>query len=217
MTDQISNNAKSLQVPSTGGDLGEAKFPGQVHDIPGGGIVLSKLDEVINWARSNSLWPLTFATSCCGIEMMATMASDYDMARFGAEVMRFSPRQADLLIVAGIITQKMAPVLKTIYDQMSEPKWVMSFGACASSGGIFNVYSVLQGIDTMTPEHIAPAALFLGSDLCGDRTGHVLAMAGARAYVYKVVESEGKFTEGRPWSAQEIADNWDSIAKVTKG
>jgi NADH-quinone oxidoreductase subunit B len=111
----------------------------------------TRVDALANWGRKNSLWPLPFGTSCCGIEMMATLASDYDMSRFGAEAIRFSPRQADLLIVAGIINLKMAPVLRTVYDQMSDPKWVMSFGACASSGGIFNVYSVLQGIDTMIP------------------------------------------------------------------
>src|SRR3954469_14321864 len=111
----------------------------------------TQLQAFIDWGRKWSLWPLPFGTSCCGIEMMATLASDYDMSRFGAEAIRFSPRQADMLIVAGIISLKMAPVLKTVYDQMSDPKWVMSFGACASSGGIFNVYSVLQGIDTMIP------------------------------------------------------------------
>lgn len=111
----------------------------------------TKLDAFVNWGRKNSMWPLPFGTSCCGIEMMATFASDYDISRFGAEAMRFSPRQADLLIVAGIINLKMAPVLRNVYDQMSEPKWVMSMGACASSGGIFNVYSVCQGIDTVIP------------------------------------------------------------------
>jgi len=114
-------------------------------------IFTTKLDVLANWGRKNALWPLPFGTSCCGIEMMATLCSDYDMSRFGAEVVRFSPRQSDLLICAGIINSKMAPVLKTIYDQMTEPKWVMSFGACASSGGIFNVYSVAQGIDTIIP------------------------------------------------------------------
>src|SRR4051795_12989442 len=115
------------------------------------GLLTTRLDAFINWGRKNAMWPLPFGTSCCGIEMMASLAADYDMARFGAEAIRFSPRQADLLIVAGIINLKMAPVLKTVYDQMADPKWVMSFGACASSGGIFNVYSVLQGIDTMIP------------------------------------------------------------------
>lgn len=115
------------------------------------GFLTTRLEDFVNWGRKNSMWPLPFGTSCCGIEMMATLCSDYDMARFGAEAIRFSPRQSDLLIVAGIINLKMAPVLRTVYDQMSDPKWVMSFGACASSGGIFNVYSVLQGIDTMIP------------------------------------------------------------------
>lgn len=117
----------------------------------GAGFLTTRLDDVVNWARKNSLFPLPFGTSCCGIEMMATLCSDYDMARFGAEAIRFSPRQSDMLIVAGIISQKMAPVLKNVYEQMSDPKWVMSFGACASSGGIFNVYSVAQGIDTVIP------------------------------------------------------------------
>lgn len=115
------------------------------------GFLTTRLEDFINWGRKNALWPLPYGTSCCGIEMMATLCSDYDMARFGAEAVRFSPRQADLLIVAGIINSKMAPVLRTVYDQMSDPKWVMSFGACASSGGIFNVYSVTQGIDTVIP------------------------------------------------------------------
>jgi NADH-quinone oxidoreductase subunit B len=118
------------------------------------GFLTTKLDVVVNWARKNALWPLPFGTSCCGIEMMATLCADYDMSRFGAEVVRFSPRQSDMIIVAGIICSKMAPVLRNVYDQMSEPKWVMSFGACASSGGIFNVYSVTQGIDTILPVDI---------------------------------------------------------------
>lgn len=117
-------------------------------------IVTTKLDWLINWGRKNSMWPLPFGTSCCGIEMMATMSSDYDLARFGAEAIRFSPRQADLIICAGTITNKMAPVLKNIYEQMSEPKWVMAFGVCTSSGGIYNSYSVLQGIDTIIPVDI---------------------------------------------------------------
>ncbi|MCC7442216.1 MAG: NADH-quinone oxidoreductase subunit NuoB [Bdellovibrionales bacterium] len=111
----------------------------------------TRLDAVVDLARRNALWPLPFGTSCCGIEMMATLASDYDLARFGAEAMRFSPRQADMLLVAGIVVAKMAPVLRNIYDQMGEPKYVISMGACASSGGIFNVYSVTQGIDTILP------------------------------------------------------------------
>jgi NADH-quinone oxidoreductase subunit B len=115
------------------------------------GYLTTRLEDLVNWGRKNSMWPLPYGTSCCGIEMMAALCSDYDMSRFGAEVVRFSPRQSDLLIVAGIINLKMAPVLKTVYDQMSDPKFVLCMGACASSGGIFNVYSVLQGIDTMIP------------------------------------------------------------------
>jgi NADH-quinone oxidoreductase subunit B len=111
----------------------------------------TQLDTAVNWARQHSLFPLPFGTSCCGIELMSTLATGYDMARFGAEVVRFSPRQSDLLIVAGIVNLKMAPVLRNIYDQMADPKWVISMGACASSGGIFNVYSVTQGIDTVIP------------------------------------------------------------------
>jgi len=102
-------------------------------------------------ARANSLWPLPFATSCCGIEFMATMGSNYDLARFGSERLSFTPRQADLLMVMGTISKKMAPILKQVYDQMAEPKWVLSVGACACSGGIFDTYSVLQGIDRVIP------------------------------------------------------------------
>lgn len=117
----------------------------------GQGFFATKLDKVIGMARANSLWPLPFATSCCGIEFMATMGSNYDLARFGSERMSFSPRQADLLLVAGTISKKLGPILKQVYDQMAEPKWVMSIGACASSGGIFDTYSVLQGIDNIIP------------------------------------------------------------------
>jgi NADH-quinone oxidoreductase subunit B len=122
-----------------------------VEVINGEGFQLSRLDKVIASARANSVWPLPFATSCCGIEYMATMGSNYDLARFGMERMSFSPRQADLLIVAGTISKKLAPILKQVYEQMAEPKWVLSVGACASSGGIFDTYSVLQGIDRVIP------------------------------------------------------------------
>jgi NADH-quinone oxidoreductase subunit B len=127
---------------------------GKIEDlqtINGEGYQLTKLEKVLGVARSNSVWPLPFATSCCGIEYMATMGSNYDMARFGMERMSFSPRQADLLIVAGTISKKLGPILKKVYEQMAEPKWVLSVGACASSGGIFDTYSVLQGIDRIIP------------------------------------------------------------------
>jgi len=115
------------------------------------GVVISQLDAVSNWARSNSLWPMPFATACCGIELMATASSRYDLARFGAEVMRFSPRQCDLMIVAGRIVMKMLPVLQRIWLQMPEPKWCISMGACACSGGVFDTYAVVQGVDRFIP------------------------------------------------------------------
>jgi NADH-quinone oxidoreductase subunit B len=119
--------------------------------IEGQGFFATTLESAVGLARANSLWPLPFATSCCGIEFMATMASTYDLGRFGAERLSFSPRQADLLMVMGTISKKMAPVLRQVYEQMAEPKWVLSMGACASSGGIFDTYSVLQGIDRIIP------------------------------------------------------------------
>jgi NADH-quinone oxidoreductase subunit B len=114
-------------------------------------VVLTSLDKIANWVRSNSLWPMPFATACCGIELMATGASKHDIARFGAEVMRFSPRQCDLMIVAGRVAMKMLPVLQRIWQQMPEPKWCISMGACASSGGVFDTYAVVQGIDRFIP------------------------------------------------------------------
>ena len=111
----------------------------------------TKLDVVVNWARRNSLWPMPFGTACCAIEMMAAFASDFDLARFGMERMSFSPRQADVLICAGRVPYKLAPVLRRIWDQMPQPKWAVSMGACASTGGVFDVYSMVQGIDTIIP------------------------------------------------------------------
>jgi NADH-quinone oxidoreductase subunit B len=115
------------------------------------GFLTTRLDAVVNWARENSLWPMPFGTACCAIEMMATAASRYDLARFGMERMSFSPRQADMLICAGRVSYKMAPVLRRIWEQMPQPKWAISMGACASSGGVFDVYSMVQGIDTIIP------------------------------------------------------------------
>lgn len=117
----------------------------------GDGFMATSFEKVVGLARKNSIWPLPFATSCCGIEFMATMASHYDLARFGSERVGFSPRQCDLLMVMGTISKKMGPVLRQVYLQMAEPRWVLSVGACACSGGIFDTYSVLQGIDQIIP------------------------------------------------------------------
>jgi len=130
-----------------------ALTPSQKPTLPEN-VVVTRLDALANWCRKNSLWPLPFATACCGIEFMATGASKYDIARFGAEAMRFSPRQADLLIVAGRVAMKMLPVLQRIWQQMHEPKWCISMGACASTGGVFDNYAVVQGIDRFIPVDI---------------------------------------------------------------
>jgi NADH-quinone oxidoreductase subunit B len=123
----------------------------ELNQAEGGGFITSKVDWVINWGRSSALWPMTFGLACCAIEMMATGASRFDLDRFGAGVFRPSPRQSDLMIVAGTVTLKMATVVKRVYDQMPEPKWVLSMGSCANVGGPFNTYSTLQGVDRIVP------------------------------------------------------------------
>ncbi|RKU11372.1 NADH-quinone oxidoreductase subunit B [Candidatus Poribacteria bacterium] len=120
----------------------------------GDNIFTTTIDKFVNWGRKNSLWPMPFGTACCAIEMMATLASKFDLSRFGAEAIRFSPRQSDLLIVSGRISIKMMPVLKKIYDQMPDPKWVISMGACASTGGVFDTYTLVQGVDGFIPVDI---------------------------------------------------------------
>jgi NADH-quinone oxidoreductase subunit B len=116
--------------------------------------VTTKVKELIAWSRKNSLWPYPFGTACCGIEYMSVVGPKYDIARFGAEAVRFSPRQADLMMVAGTITEKMAPVIKRVWDQMPDPKWCIAMGACASSGGFYRAYHVLQGVDRIIPVDI---------------------------------------------------------------
>ena len=139
--------------------MGLTKSETSPHTMGADDHLTTRLDHLVgllqkhgpNWARKNSLWPMPFATACCGIELMATGASRYDIARFGAEVMRFTPRQCDLMICAGRVAIKMMPVLQRIYQQMAEPKWVISMGACASTGGVFDTYAVVQGVDQFMP------------------------------------------------------------------
>jgi len=116
-----------------------------------GDVTVTRLDSAINWLRTNSMWPMPMGLACCAIELMATASSRFDIARFGAEVMRFSPRQSDCMIVAGTVTYKMAPIVRRIYDQMAAPKWVIAMGACASSGGMYRSYATLQGVDRIIP------------------------------------------------------------------
>jgi len=140
------------------------------------GLFLTRLDQIVRWARKNSLWPMPLGTACCAIELMATAGPRYDIARFGAERLSFSPRQADLMIVAGTISKKMAPALRMIYDQMPEPKWVIAMGACAASGGMFRSYPTVQGIDQIVPVDVyisgcppRPEALLYGLLLIQER------------------------------------------------
>jgi NADH-quinone oxidoreductase subunit B len=157
--DNVKENVKDVL------DQADYDFSGAVYDS----ILTTKVGKVIGWAQKNALWPATFGLACCAIEMMAMANSRWDAARFGAEVFRASPRQADLMIVSGRVSQKMAPVLKIIFDQMPEPKWVISMGACASCGGIFNNYAIVQGVDRVVPVDVyvpgcppGPEALLYG-------------------------------------------------------
>lgn len=160
----------------------------------GGSILMSTVDSLINWGRSNSIWPLTFATSCCGIEMMAAGASKHDFARFGMEVYRATPRQADVIVIAGTIVRKMAPVLKRLYDQMADPKYVIAMGACAVSGGPFyqNTYSVVRGAD-----HIIPVDVYIPG--CPPRP---------EALLYGVMQLQRKIKAENKQNRMETRDNF---------
>jgi NADH-quinone oxidoreductase subunit B len=145
---------KTADLPGESTEKGLLTLPGETPRFTEGGsenILLTSLDKMVDWARGNSLWPIPFGTACCAIEFMSMVSAHYDLSRFGAEVVRFSPRQADLMIVAGTIVDKMAPVLKKIYEQMPEPRYVVAMGACATSGGFYRAYHVVQGIDEVIP------------------------------------------------------------------
>ena len=162
----------------------------------------TKLDFAVNWARRNSLWPMPFGTACCAIEMMASYASRFDVARFGMERMSFSPRQADLLICAGRLPYKMAPVIRRIWDQMPQPKWAISMGACASTGGVFDVYSMVQGIDTIIPVDVyvpgcppRPEGLIYGILMLQEKIkGETLTNEALRAEVKSLIRTIGART-----------------------
>ena len=174
-------------------------FPGQRHETPGGGILIGQLDDVVNWARSNSLWPLVFGTSCCAIEMMSTAGAKYDWSRFGWEVARATPRQADVIIIAGTIVNKMGPVLKRLYDQMADPKYVIAMGACATSGGPFfyNTYSVVKGAD-----HVIPVDVYIAG--CPPRP---------EALMHAMLTLQQKIKKGAPREKIQIGE-WNAEPTV---
>ncbi len=179
-----------------------------------------RLEDLVKWARTYSMWPATFGLACCAIEMMSVGAADFDLARFGMEVFRASPRQADLMIVAGRVSQKMAPVLRQVYDQMMEPKWVLSMGVCASTGGMFNNYAIVQGVDQIvpvdvyapgcppTPETLMHAILTLHEKV---RTGDITRRTGLEGDrpVPALAQEEGGDTDDARTSADESTSGWN--------
>ncbi|MSR36613.1 MAG: NADH-quinone oxidoreductase subunit B [Gemmatimonadetes bacterium] len=202
--------------------------------LPGGGVsargdeglfgggaptfLTTKLDFVVNWARRSSLWPMPFGTACCAIEMMAAAASNFDIARFGMERMSFSPRQADVLICAGRVPYKLAPVLRRIWDQMPQPKWCVSMGACASTGGVFDAYSMVQGIDTIVPVDVyipgcppRPEALIYGLLMIQEK------IREESLAHHKVLRAEDPLQAGHPEAdANEVAGKTGPFGNSTK-
>lgn len=164
------------------------------------GWVTTRLEFLVNWGRANSLWPMPFGTACCAIEFMATAASRFDLARFGMERMSYSPRQADVLICAGRVPFKLAPVIRRIYEQMPQPKWVISMGACASSGGMFDNYAVVQGIDTIIPVDVyvpgcppRPEALIHGIMMLQDKVRQQRSLADQQQYEEMTIDPSSRF------------------------
>ncbi len=153
-------------------------------------VFTTRLEKMVNWARAGSLWPLPFGTACCAIEFMSVVSAHYDLARFGAEVVRFSPRQSDMMIVAGTVVDKQAPILKLIYEQMCEPKWVISMGVCASSGGFYRAYHVMQGIDELVPVDIYVAG----------------CPPTPEGLIYGIIKLQEKIQRGEPSRFQEIRE-----------
>jgi NADH-quinone oxidoreductase subunit B len=196
------------------------------------GILLTSVEKLVNWSRKSSLWPATFGLACCAIEMMASGSARYDLARFGMEVFRASPRQADLMIVAGRVSQKMAPVLRQIYDQMPEPKWVLSMGVCASSGGMFNNYAIVQGVDHIVPvdmylpgcpprpEMLIDAILKLHEKIQHEPLGakRALALESAQSPRYGVTPSSYRFDKTRRegWE-QAVAEGREEQFRIETG
>ena len=154
----------------------------------GHGIVLTTVEDVVQWSRKSAIWPMIFGLACCAIEMMTVVTPRFDLARFGAEVFRGTPRQSDLMIIAGRVSVKMAPVLRRLYDQMPEPKWVISMGACASCGGVFNNYAIVQGVDKVVPVDVFVPGCPPSPD----------------ALIYGIMQLQKKIQEQRPWSSGSV-------------
>ncbi len=194
------------------------------------GVLLTSVEKLVNWTRKSSLWPATFGLACCAIEMMTTGAPRYDLARFGMEVFRASPRQADLMIVAGRVSNKMAPVLRQIYDQMPEPRWVLAMGVCASSGGMFNNYAIVQGVDHVVPvdmylpgcpprpEMLMDAILKLHAKIMDEPLGAKRAAAlEASGHTTELVPSSIKFSKDKAKSTQWRESQTISAGKPEAG